>query len=210
MTKHHDRDGLILRLEGGARSWIWRGVVEGRRREIGLDPAVASEAGRRGKGVTLAEARKLARRRRDAAENGDDPKAVRVQARRSGVPTFGAISEAVIAIREPGWKDGGRSVQRWRASLRDHAGSLLGVPVNRITAAAVLEVLIPLWHAKPETANRVRVRISTVLRFALAQGHREDDPTEAIKAALPKNGNGEKVHHAAVAHADVADVLRAV
>ena len=210
VTKHHDRDGLLLRLERGARSWVWRGVAGGKRREVGLGPAVGSEATRRTKAdVTLAEARKLARRCRDAAEAGDDPKTIRVQARRSGVPTFGEVAEKVIDMRAPGWRDSGRTEAQWRASLRDHAAALLDMPVNKVDAAAVLGVLIPHWHERPETANRVRVRIAAVLRFALAQGHRADDPTEAVKAALP-TAKREKLHHAAVEHRDVADVLAKV
>ena len=46
------------------------------------------------------------------------------------------------------------------------------------------------------------------MRWAIAEGHRADDPAgEAIQAAMPKNGNGEKRHHRAVGHASVADVL---
>ena len=38
-----------------------------------------------------------------------------------------------------------------------------------------------------------------------------DDPAgEAVRSALPKNGNGEKRHHRAVGHADVVDVLATV
>ena len=69
-------------------------------------------------------------------------------------------------------------------------------------------VFNPVWHKRPETAHRVRTRISAILKWAVAQGLRSDDPTEAVKAALPRNGHGEKRHHAAVHHRDVADVLR--
>ena len=129
---------------------------------------------------------------------------------RHGVPTFGEAAERVVKMREPGWKDSGRTADQWRNSLRDYAGALAPMPVDKVTAADILAVLNPVWHRRPETANRVRVRISTILRWAIAERHRGDDPAEAIKAALPKNGNGEKRHHAAVHHRDVAEVLRAV
>ena len=49
-------------------------------------------------------------------------------------------------------------------------------------------------------------RISTVMRWAVAEGHRQDNPAgEAIGAALPKNG-----HQTALSHADVADAIRKV
>ena len=156
--------------------------------------------------VTLAEARDLALECKRAAHRGDDPRAVRG---RRGVPTFADAADRVIALHAPGWKDGGKTEAQWRASLRDHAGALGPMPVDRVGAADILAVLNPVWHRRPETAHRVRTRISAVLKWAVAQGLRADDPSEAVKAALP-NGKREKVHHAAVAHADVAAVLRAV
>ena len=45
------------------------------------------------------------------------------------------------------------------------------------------------WAEKRETARRVRQRISAVMRWAVAQGYREDNPAgDAIGAALPKTG----------------------
>ena len=194
-----DQFGLRLRvLASGARQWVWRGTVNGRRVDYGIGGFPV---------VTLAEARDLALEMKRAAFRGDDPRTVRG---RRGVPTFGEAAERVIAMRAPGWKDSGRTADQWRASLRDYAGALAPMPVDKVTAADILAVLNPVWHRRPETANRVRVRISTILRWAIAEGHRGDDPAEAIKAALPRNGNGEKRHHAAVHHRDVAEVLRAV
>ena len=191
--------GLRLRvLASGARTWVWRGTYNGRRVDLGLGGYPV---------VTLAEARDLALECKRAAHRGDDPRVVRG---RRGVPTFGECAEKVIGLRAPGWKDSGRTADQWRNSLRDHAGALAPMRVDKVTAADVLAALNLIWHRRPETANRVRVRVSTILRWAIAQGLRGDDPAEAIKVALPKNGNGEKVHHRAVHHRGVAEVLRAV
>jgi len=71
----------------------------------------------------------------------------------------------------------------------------------------VLGVLVPIWHSKPETARRVRRRISAIMKWAIAEGHRTDNPAgEAISAALPKN-NGARVHHQALHYAAVAGAL---
>ena len=192
---HGDQHGLRLRVTpSGSRQFIWRGTLHGKRvdRGIGAWPV-----------VTLAEARDMALDCKRAARRGDDPRSV---IRSAGVPSFAECADRVIALREPTWKDTGRTAAQWRASLRDHAGKIMDMPVNRVDAAAVLGVLVPIWNDRPVTAGRVRVRIGSVLRWALAQGYRSDDPSEAIKAALP-SAKREKVHHRAVHHSEVVAVL---
>ena len=52
-----------------------------------------------------------------------------------------------------------------------------------------MSVLLPIWNEKRETARRVKQRISAICRWAVAQGHRTDDPAGiVIDAALPRNG----------------------
>ena len=51
-----------------------------------------------------------------------------------------------------------------------------------------MAVLQPIWTAKPETAGRVRRRIGAVMKWAVAQGYRPDNPAaDAISAALSNN-----------------------
>jgi hypothetical protein len=40
--------------------------------------------------------------------------------------------------------------------------------VSDVTTADVLAVLSPIWTEKPETAARVRQRIGTVMKWAMA------------------------------------------
>ena len=50
----------------------------------------------------------------------------------------------------------------------------------------MLDVLTPIWTKTPETARRVRQRIRSVMRWAMAHGHTDDNPAgEAINGALP-------------------------
>ena len=134
-----------------------------------------------------------------------------VTGRRRTVPTFAEAVEKVIAVHAAGWKGGGRSEKLWRSSLRDYAMPRLGGrPVNRIHAADVMAVLLPIWDEKRETAKRVRRRISAVMRWTVAQGYREDNPAgEAIGAALPKNGVRPQ-HLAAFPYAEVAGAMEHV
>ena len=131
-----------------------------------------------------------------------------IAARRRTVPTFAEAVEKVIAVHRAGWKDGSRSEEDWRATLRDYAMPRLGArPVNRIHTSDVMAVLRPIWNAKRVTAKRVRQRISAVMRWAVAQGYREDNPAgEVIGAALPKNGVRPR-HFAALPYAEVAAAM---
>ena len=82
--------------------------------------------------------------------------------------------------------------------------------MDRISPADVMEVLLPIWSTKRETARRVRQRIGAVMKWAVAQGYREDNPAgDAISAALPKNSVRHQ-HQRALPHAQVAEALARV
>ena len=71
-------------------------------------------------------------------------------------------------------------------------------------------MLLPIWATKRETARRIRQRIGAVMKWAVAQGYREDNPAgDAISAALPKNSL-RRQHQRALPHAQVADALERV
>ena len=194
--------GLSLRVKRTARghlaeSWGQRISVDGRPRNLGLGSWPH---------VSLAEARQKCVLNLVARQRGE-----LVTGRRRTVPTFAQAVEKVIAVRRAGWKDGSRSEKLWRSSLRDYVMPKLGGrPVNRITTADVMGVLQPIWNEKRETAKRLRRRISAVMRWAEAQGYREDDPAGgAIGAALPKNGVRPR-HHPALPYAEVAGAIEVV
>jgi len=156
--------------------------------------------------ITLAEARKRALENRREVIQGRDPRA-------GGIPTFAEAVEKVIAIHRGTWRPGGRSEPIWRASMRDYAFPRIGSKrVNEITTADVMNVLLAddLWNRKRHTAERVRQRIGAVMKWAVAQGFREDNPAgDAISAALPRNGH-RVTHQKALPHAEVAAALETV
>ena len=190
LVKHTARGHL-------AKSWAQRISLEGRQRNLGLGSWPH---------VSLAEAREkcalnLAARRRGELVTG----------RKRTVPTFEEAVEKVIAVHRAGWKDSSRSEEDWRATLRDYAiPNLGGRPVHRINTADVMAVVLPIWNEKRVTARRVRQRIGAVMRWAVAQGYREDNPAgEAIGAALPRNGVRPQ-HLAALPYSEVAGALEQV
>ena len=152
--------------------------------------------------VTLAEARaKALANRRDLAQ-GRDP-------RGNKTVTFEQAAERVIALHAPNWRDP-RRAHNWRSSLERFVYPRLGAkPVAEIDAADILAVIGPIWADKRETARKTLGRIRTVLRWAVAEGLRGDEPSDAVRAALPKNGNIVQ-HHRALPHAEVAAALATV
>ena len=157
--------------------------------------------------VTLARARQKALANVRIVFEGRDPRD-----RDSRAPTFEQAVEKVIGIHAENWKDGGKSAAQWRASLRDYAVPKIGAKrVDRITTADVMEVLLPIWSTKRETARRVRQRIGAIMKWVVAQGYREDNPAgDAISAALPKNSvRRGHVDSPAVAHEGEARAPRA-
>ena len=189
------RGGLGLSLlvrpasRGGfAKCWTQSVRIAGRPTSVGLGRYPV---------VTLARARDKALENARAVAEGRDPR------RRAGrgVPTFAEACETVIAIHAGAWKPGGRTEEHWRAALRHYALPRLGrMPVDAVSGADVMAVLEPIWTAKRETAKRVRSHIGAVMKWAVAQGHRADNPAgEALGAALPSHAAAPE-HRRALAH----------
>ena len=198
--KYIDEHGLILRImPSGSKGWIWRGTIQGKRRDLGLGSYPY---------VSLSEARQKAFDYRKLARAGGDPAALRSK---RAVPTFREALESVLEIHSPGWKDGGKSEKQWRASLKIYAFPRIGDKrVNEIDTADVMNVLLPIWQTRSETARRVRQRIGAVMKWAIAQRYRQDNPAgEALGAALPKNAGNVK-HFRAVPYSEVGAAIQKV
>lgn len=195
--KHSDGDGLSLVVKpSGARSWVVRVSVAGRKRDLGIGPWPA---------VGLAAARQRRDEIKAEAEAGRDP-----TTRRSEVPTFGQAAELVCIMMRPTWRDP-RQGDIWLARLRKHAAPLWHMHADRITRSDVLAVLHPIWHSKPEIARRIRQGIRKVLGWVMA--HHEHIITnaagEGIDAALPRNPKVVN-HQRAVHYDDVPDAMRRI
>ncbi|BAQ46713.1 integrase [Methylobacterium aquaticum] len=192
--RYADGNGLYLVVDPtGAKRWLLRLVVQGRRRDIGLG----------GSGlVTLAEARERALAFRKTAREDGDPLAERRKAQVT-VPTFAEAVELVHAEHRASWANA-KHAQQWRNTLQQYACPQLGARrLDQIDTPDVLRVLAPIWLTKPETARRVRQRIGTVLDWAKAAGHRSgENPVEGVAKGLPKQGDRDE-HHAALPYADV-------
>ena len=197
--KYGDRHGLILQVRPtGSKYWFWRGTVRGKRVDYGIGSYPY---------VTLAEARQTAFEYRKLSKTGADPKAL------NAAPAFEEALEKVLAIHRTTWKPGSRTEEQWRRELTVYAFPHIGRKrVNEVTTADVMRVLLAdhLWTEKPVVAKRLRQRISAVMKWAVAQGFRENNPAgDAVGAVLPRH-NGSTTHFRALPHRRVGEAIATV
>jgi len=169
---YSDGNGLFLKVRGGksgtagSAQWFVRIQVDGKRRDYGLGG---------GKLLSLADARDAARElrkaikveRRDVLTERRDAAAAQV--------TFTEAAKIYHRENEAGWKSEVYARQ-WLASLENYAFAKLGErPTGSITAADIIDVLVPIWQDIPETARQVRNRICVILDYAHAKGWRSSE-----------------------------------
>ena len=195
-----DGGGLYLFVApGGAKSWVLRTVVKGKRCDLGLGSVTL---------VPLADAREEARRLRRIARTGGDPLAERRHEQRS-VPTFEQAARQVHAGHEAGFRNE-KHRKQWLSSLSGVVSTCGSKRVDAITSADILAVLNPQWLERPETSRRVLQRLRVIFDWCKAQGYRAgDNPTEGLTKVLPKH-RATKAHHAALPYPEVPAFLRAL
>lgn len=204
--RHADGGGLhLLVKETGARSWVYRFMLKGKSRDIGLGAAGQG-------GISLADARTARDALRLKVKAGIDPLEERqreatealaaAQAAAIAGMTFKAVAEAYIGANETSWRND-KHRQQWRNTLASYVYPVMGeLPVAEIGTAHVLKILEPIWQDKPETASRIRGRIETVLDAAKARGYREgENPARwrgHIAQILPPRSRLTRGHHKAM------------
>jgi hypothetical protein len=117
-----DGNGLYLAVTGkGAKSWIFRYQLGGKRREMGLGPVMAAGP----------EARAMVAQLKLKVANGIDPgrargrAAAEAAARAAEVETerqqqtFQKVAEAYIATHEAGWSNA-KHIQQWTNTLKTY------------------------------------------------------------------------------------------
>ncbi|MQM37690.1 Prophage integrase IntA [wastewater metagenome] len=205
--------GLLLRVaDTGARYWVLRTMVCGKRRDIGLGPYPE---------VSLKRAREEAAEMRAKARKGVDPVAERQAARdalraaQAATLTFDQCASRFIASKEREFRNP-KHVKQWRSTLDTYASPVIGrLPVDHIELAHVVEILQPIWETKTETASRLRGRIEKVMDYATVRGYRSGENPARWKgnldAILPAPGKLKKVrHHKALPWRDAPAFLAAL
>lgn len=205
--------GLRIQIKpSGAKSWLLRTTIGGRRREIGLGPFPS---------VSLADARAKADADLEAIREGRDPAAERRQARQAlaaaqaATITFDEAARKYLAAKSHEFTNAKHSKQ-WAASLERYASPHIGAkPVHEITLNDVVQVLEPIWYTKTQTASAVRERVEKVLAWATTSGFRSgDNPARwrgHLDTLLPAPNKITQVqHHPALPVDDLGDFMAAL
>lgn len=208
-----DGGGLYLQIgETGTKSWIFRYMLNGKAREMGLGSL---------RSVSLADARTRAAEQRALLHDRIDPIEARDAARArlaldsARSVTFSECAAAYIKAHRAGWKNTKHAGQ-WENTLETYCGPILGkLPVQTVDTGGVLRVLEPIWSEKPETATRLRARMERVLDWATVRGFRTgDNPARwrgHLDKLLPKLKKRLRVkHHPALPYDDMGKFTAAL
>lgn len=198
--KYSDGSGLGLMLRvmpSGSQQWLQRLLFEGRRIELGLgSPPV----------VTLYDAREKAIENKRLVLQGQSP--MKARATVSNVPTFADAAEKAIQVNAVD-KASSYSI-RFRGALELHVFPHIGKKkVDQITPVDLNEFLTPLIIGSPAVAKKVKVYVSTVMKWCVGSGYIERSPMELSKIALPKVVVEDKPR-ASLPYNDIHDFLVAL
>jgi integrase len=211
--RHGDGGGLYLLVKpSGARSWLLRIQQGGKRRDIGLGSVDLSNRGpdeRRASDdipllarrlLTLQEAREKAAELRKFARAGRDPLTERDRERRK-VPTFEEAAKACHQDLKAGWSQ--RQADTFLSSLERHAFANLGrLPVDRIEASDIRDMLAPIWGRYSDMSRKVKGRVAQVLNYSHSKGWRATEaPSRSVTMGLGKRAASSNL--AAMPYPDV-------
>lgn len=193
--KYADGQGLwLIKRERHAGKWVLRLVIKGQRREMGLG---------RWPDVSIAEARETAAKFRRDCRQGQDPISERRKARRPVTRvTLKQAVELCFEARKAELKRDG-DAGRWMSPLAVHVLPKIGrYPVEEINQHLLKDLLAPIWHEKPESAEKALNRVGLALAHAAALGLSVDlQATMKARALLGKQRRAT-VHIPSLPYAD--------
>ena len=189
--KVSDFDSLYVTVKpNGSKLWHMKYRLDGKEKTLSI-------------GVYPATTLKQARLTRDAARamvaQGEDPSEAKQEQKRikreANGQTFAKISDAFLSKQRKEGKSAA-TLSKTEYHLKLANKDFGRRPVSEITAPMILKTLRKV-EAKGnyETAHRLRARIGSVFRFAVASGIAETDPTYALRDALIRP---TRVHRAAI------------
>lgn len=166
-----DASGLYLHVQpNGSRLWRFDYAFEGKRKTAALGKYPE---------VGLGPARLIREQMREALRQGRDPSRRKVL----GI-TFGQVAREWFAANEKKWKTS-YSARFWRRIEDDILPTLGPKELASIEPPAVLKLLREIEKREAiYTAKRICEMVSTIYRYAIAEGHTKFNPAADLKPAL--------------------------
>jgi integrase len=153
--------GLQLLIKpSGAKYWLLRFALNGKRQELGLGsfPEVLPK-----------QAREQAQEARVLINRGINPIDLRNKSNKSESikkQTFEAFALDCITAKKVEWSND-KHINQWTSTLQTYAFPTIGnKPLDEIDTDDILEILTPIWVNKTETASRLRGRLEWILAAA--------------------------------------------
>ena len=189
--KVSDFEGLFVLVKiNGSKLWQLKYRLDGKERlfSIGVYPD-----------VSLAQARKAKEQARAQVAAGIDPSEAKQEEKHRRIELKGQTFEKLgVAFLNKQRKEGKTkaTLDKTEYHLRLANHDFGRKPITEITAPMILKTLKKV-EAKGnyETAHRLRARIGSAFRYAVASGIAEHDPTYALRDALIRP---TRVHRAAI------------
>ena len=198
--KLFDGGGLYLLITPqGCKYWRYRYRFAGKDRTLSLGAY---------REVSLKQARQLHREAKSLLYQGIDPLARQQEQRQGygGHATFARIAREWYEYQRPAWKNA-KHAQQVIHTLEQYAFPRIGnKAIDAIPATDILAVLNAL-NDRPETASRLKQRLSAVFNFAIQTGRATFNPA----ASAPKivcSADKRVKHHPALPVAEIGTFLR--
>ena len=196
-----ERSMFLLVMPGGGKLWRFKY----RRPDTGKENLLSLGAY---PDVSLKRAREKRDEARALLAEGIDPGEKRKAEAVAGVETFEAVAREWYAKHEPRWGENhaANTIERLTRDVFPWLGSK---PIAKLTAPAILATLRRVEaRGALETAHRERGYIGQIMRYAVATGRADSDPTASLRGALPP---ATVTHHPAITDpAQVGELLRAI
>lgn len=175
-----DDRGLHLMISpAGGKLWRYRYEIGGKEKLLALGAYPA---------VSLAEAREARDAARKTLDQGRDPsvekKLQRAARAATDAHTFESVAREWHALRKPTWRPKHAEIVL-NSLVADVFPTLGALPIASITPPMVLSTLRAIEkRGVPDTAHRVRQRMSAVFVHGIASGIAESDPAAIVQKAL--------------------------
>lgn len=179
-ARYTDSGGLYLEVTDKAKRWFWKYRYAGKEKRLAIGSYPA---------VSLKRARLLRDEARLTLAKRIDPVQQRLIGKASAIvnsnTTYRQIAEECLSVKKSGWSE--VHANKWLrlqvAHVFPYIGSLPIADINTPVALSVLNRIVK--KGLIDTAHTIRQYIGQVCRYAIATGRSSNDPTSALRGALP-------------------------